>query len=80
MLVVSVVAGSDCFGLGVGGGVARSSGVGSGWCRGSVLERLPELRLLVTTGMRNASIDLTAASELGIVVCGTAPDCPAPRS
>jgi phosphoglycerate dehydrogenase-like enzyme len=47
---------------------------------GEVLERLPELRLLVTTGMRNASIDLTAASELGIVVCGTAPDCPAPRS
>ncbi len=36
-----------------------------------VLERLPDLRLLVTTGMRNASIDLAAASRLGITVCGT---------
>ncbi|WP_136706249.1 D-2-hydroxyacid dehydrogenase family protein [Agromyces sp. H66] len=36
-----------------------------------VLSRLPGLRLLVTTGMRNASIDLAAATELGIVVCGT---------
>jgi phosphoglycerate dehydrogenase-like enzyme len=35
------------------------------------LERLPSLRLLVTTGMRNASIDLDAARELGITVCGT---------
>ena len=35
------------------------------------LERLPNLRLLVTTGMRNASIDLEAARALGIVVCGT---------
>jgi phosphoglycerate dehydrogenase-like enzyme len=35
------------------------------------LERLPNLRLLVTTGMRNASIDLGAARELGITVCGT---------
>jgi phosphoglycerate dehydrogenase-like enzyme len=35
------------------------------------LERLAELRLLVTTGMANASIDLDAARELGIVVCGT---------
>ncbi|WP_346619191.1 D-2-hydroxyacid dehydrogenase family protein [Blastococcus montanus] len=37
-----------------------------------VLERLPELRLLVTTGMRNKSIDVAAATELGITVCGTA--------
>ena len=37
----------------------------------SVLERLPDLRLLVTTGMRNAAIDLAAARDLGIVVCGT---------
>ncbi|MEY2453350.1 MAG: hypothetical protein QOD92_2924 [Acidimicrobiaceae bacterium] len=37
----------------------------------AVLERLPDLRLLVTTGTRNAAIDLTAASELGIVVSGT---------
>ena len=35
------------------------------------LERLPNLRLLVTTGMRNASIDVAAARERGIVVSGT---------
>jgi phosphoglycerate dehydrogenase-like enzyme len=37
----------------------------------SVLRRLPRLRLLVTTGMRNASVDLAAAAEQGVVVCGT---------
>jgi len=37
----------------------------------SLLERLPDLRLLVTAGMRNAVIDVAAANELGIVVCGT---------
>jgi phosphoglycerate dehydrogenase-like enzyme len=37
----------------------------------SVLERLPNLRLLITTGMRNASFDVDAAAELGITVCGT---------
>ncbi|MCO1339819.1 hydroxyacid dehydrogenase [Kocuria polaris] len=36
-----------------------------------VLERLPDLELLVTTGARNASIDVAAASDLGITVCGT---------
>ncbi|WP_324278379.1 D-2-hydroxyacid dehydrogenase family protein [Blastococcus brunescens] len=36
-----------------------------------VLERLPNLRLLVTTGMRNRSIDVAAAADLGIPVCGT---------
>lgn len=36
-----------------------------------VLARLPRLRLLVTTGMRNASIDLDAAREFGVVVSGT---------
>jgi phosphoglycerate dehydrogenase-like enzyme len=36
-----------------------------------VLARLPELRLLVTTGMRNAAIDLEAARDRGITVCGT---------
>jgi phosphoglycerate dehydrogenase-like enzyme len=43
-----------------------------------VLERLPGLRLLVTTGMRNAAIDLAAATDLGILVCGTAggPEAP----
>ncbi|HEY1368090.1 MAG TPA: D-2-hydroxyacid dehydrogenase family protein [Gaiellaceae bacterium] len=37
----------------------------------ALLERLPRLRLLVTTGMRNASIDLDAARAGGITVCGT---------
>ena len=37
----------------------------------SVLSQLPELRLLITTGGGNASFDLPAATELGIVVCGT---------
>jgi phosphoglycerate dehydrogenase-like enzyme len=35
------------------------------------LGRLPRLRLLVTTGMANASIDLAAAAARGITVCGT---------
>jgi phosphoglycerate dehydrogenase-like enzyme len=33
--------------------------------------RLPNLRLLITSGMRNASIDLAAAKEHGVTVCGT---------
>jgi phosphoglycerate dehydrogenase-like enzyme len=37
----------------------------------SLLTRLPELRLLITTGGGNASFDLRAATELGIVACGT---------
>jgi phosphoglycerate dehydrogenase-like enzyme len=37
----------------------------------SVLERLPDLRLLVTTGPTNSTIDLGAAADLGITVCGT---------
>lgn len=37
-----------------------------------LLDRLPDLRLLVTTGMRNASIDLDAAARRGVTVCGTA--------
>lgn len=37
----------------------------------STLERLPELKLLITTGMHNASIDVAAADRLGVVVCGT---------
>jgi phosphoglycerate dehydrogenase-like enzyme len=37
----------------------------------TVIDRLPALRLLVTTGMRNAAIDLRAASDAGIMVCGT---------
>jgi phosphoglycerate dehydrogenase-like enzyme len=35
------------------------------------LDRLPALRLLVTTGMGNAAIDLEAAERNGVVVCGT---------
>ena len=38
---------------------------------GSLLRRLPRLRLLVTTGQRNAAIDMAAARECGIDVCGT---------
>lgn len=37
-----------------------------------VLARLPRLKLIVTTGMRNKSIDLAGAAELGITVSGTA--------
>jgi len=37
----------------------------------ALLERLPKLRLLVTTGMRNRSIDVEAAKARGISVCGT---------
>ncbi|HYB38778.1 MAG TPA: alpha/beta fold hydrolase [Mycobacterium sp.] len=38
----------------------------------SLIERLPRLRLLVTSGMRKIAIDLTAAAAHGITVCGTA--------
>jgi|SRR6187431_2059107 len=37
----------------------------------SLLSRLPNLRLLVTTGARNAAIDIAAAAALGITVSGT---------
>ena len=37
----------------------------------ALFERLPNLRLLVTAGMRNAAIDLAAASERKVQVCGT---------
>jgi phosphoglycerate dehydrogenase-like enzyme len=33
--------------------------------------RLPDLKLLITTGMQNASIDLQAAAAQGVVVSGT---------
>ena len=36
-----------------------------------VLEALPDLKLLITTGARNNSIDVAAAKERGIVVSGT---------
>ncbi|MEU9607873.1 D-2-hydroxyacid dehydrogenase family protein [Streptomyces sp. NPDC048057] len=37
-----------------------------------LLDRLPRLRLLITSGMRNASLDLVAAAARSITVCGTA--------
>ena len=37
----------------------------------SLIARLPGLRLIVTTGHRNAAIDMAAADERGILVCGT---------
>ena len=37
----------------------------------SLIERLPSLKLLVTTGRRNAAIDVKAANARGIVVSGT---------
>jgi phosphoglycerate dehydrogenase-like enzyme len=37
----------------------------------AVIEQLPDLKLLITTGLRNASIDVAAAKERGVVVCGT---------
>ncbi len=37
----------------------------------ALFERLPNLRLLVTAGMRNASIDIAAATERGVLVAGT---------
>ena len=37
----------------------------------ALLQALPNLKLLVTGGMRNAAIDIPAAKALGIQVCGT---------
>ncbi|WP_226499440.1 D-2-hydroxyacid dehydrogenase family protein [Pseudomonas sp. MWU16-30322] len=36
-----------------------------------LLQRLPNLKLMVTGGMRNAALDMQAAAGLGIKVCGT---------
>jgi len=36
-----------------------------------VIDSLPYLKLLITTGMRNASIDVEAAKARGVTVCGT---------
>ena len=38
---------------------------------GAVIDQLPNLRLIVTTGRRNPVVDLDAARARGIVVCGT---------
>jgi len=37
----------------------------------AVLEALPDLKLLITTGAKNNSFDIKAANERGITVCGT---------
>ncbi|MDI3308433.1 MAG: D-2-hydroxyacid dehydrogenase family protein [Acetobacteraceae bacterium] len=37
----------------------------------SLIERLPNLRLLITTAARNRAVDLAACAERGITVCGT---------
>ena len=37
----------------------------------ALIEALPRLRLIVTTGARNLSIDTAAAARRGITVCGT---------
>jgi phosphoglycerate dehydrogenase-like enzyme len=36
-----------------------------------LLTRLPRLKLLLTSGMRNAAVDMEAAAQSGILVCGT---------
>jgi len=36
-----------------------------------VLAQLPDLRLVITTGMRNASLDVDYLRERGVTVCGT---------
>lgn len=44
----------------------------------SLLDRLPNLKLLITTGARNPTIDVEAARANGVVVCATG--LPAPGS
>ncbi|WP_017891991.1 D-2-hydroxyacid dehydrogenase family protein [Serratia sp. S4] len=44
----------------------------------TLLARLPQLKLLITSGMRNASIDLAAAAQRGVIVSGTASGSAAP--
>ena len=36
-----------------------------------LFEKLPDLKLIVTTGLRNAAIDAAAAKEHNVLVCGT---------
>ena len=36
-----------------------------------LLAALPKLKLLITSGMRNAAIDIEAVKDLGVVLCGT---------
>lgn len=37
----------------------------------ALFEKLPDLKLLVTSGARNAAIDMAAAKDRGVIVCGT---------
>jgi phosphoglycerate dehydrogenase-like enzyme len=37
----------------------------------AIVDRLPKLKLLITTGMRNASFDMAALRDRGVTVCGT---------
>ncbi len=37
----------------------------------AVIEAMPELKLLITTGAKNNSFDVKAAAERGVTVCGT---------
>jgi len=37
----------------------------------AVFERLPNLKLFITSGMRNKSVDFAAARKQGVVCCGT---------
>jgi phosphoglycerate dehydrogenase-like enzyme len=43
----------------------------------STFDRLPDLKLLITTGMGNVAIDIPAAQRNGVVVCGTGGHGPA---
>ncbi|WP_024518191.1 D-2-hydroxyacid dehydrogenase family protein [Bradyrhizobium sp. Tv2a-2] len=38
---------------------------------GTLIAELPRLKLLLTSGMRNAAFDMEAAKQRGVVVCGT---------
>lgn len=38
---------------------------------GEVFRRLPNLKLFITSGMRNNAVDLKTAKEMGVVTCGT---------
>lgn len=46
----------------------------------SLVDRLPKLKLLITTGMRNASFDMAALRDRGVTVCGTGGPAHAPGS
>ena len=44
----------------------------------ALIEKLPNLKLVITTGGRNRSIDVAACKDRGIIVCGTRSADPAP--